>query len=114
MDCSKNGKTYLQRAIKKYGSEYFKCEILETVNFHNDLDQKERDWIKLLNPSYNITEGGEGGDTSKSPNFIDAMLNRKTTKGMSYEERYGEELAVKLKENRSKSNKERDYYIGFS
>lgn len=53
---------------------------------------------------HNITEGGDGGDTSLSPNFIKAMRNRPSIKGKSYEQVYGKEKAEVLKKERSKSN----------
>lgn len=68
---SKNNPGYLgsgkiiKYAIKKYGKENFKKEILETCNTKDILDERERFWIKELNSrdknvGYNITEGGEG------------------------------------------------------
>lgn len=106
---SKNNKTYFQKAMKKYGFENFKYEILEDVDFNDNIDEREKHWIKTLNPHYNMTEGGEGGDTSKSPNFIESIKNRKSTKNMTYEEIYGNDLASELKKSRSLSNKTRDY-----
>lgn len=61
----------LKLAIRKYGVENFKKEILEVCT--NELIWKEREkfWIKELNAQsigYNIAEGGDGGDTiSKNP-----------------------------------------------
>ena len=59
---------YLNRAIKKYGRENFKKEVLEFCNSPKELNQKEKDWIKKLdttdkNKGYNLTEGGDGGYT---------------------------------------------------
>lgn len=64
---SKQGSnTYFHKAIRKYGKENFKLEILEESD-------REEHWIEILKPEYNMTKGGDGGDTSKSPNFIKAM-----------------------------------------
>ena len=63
----------LNNAIKKYGKENFKKEILEYCNSKEQLNQKEIYWINFYNSTnrnigYNITMGGSGGDTiSKHP-----------------------------------------------
>ena len=55
---------YIKRAIKKYGKENFKKEILEECKTKDELCEKEKSWIKKLNyivpNGYNITKGGEG------------------------------------------------------
>jgi len=65
------GNTYLYRSMRKYGFENFLIEVLEHVN--HDLDEREKFWIRALKPEYNMTEGGDGGDTSSSPNFLEAI-----------------------------------------
>ena len=65
--------TYLHRALRKYGVDNFTIEIIESQVPDTELDNKERYYIKTLKPHYNLTEGGTGGDTSKSPNFIIGM-----------------------------------------
>tara|TARA_R100000951_G_scaffold104517_1_gene97731 strand:+ start:48 stop:599 length:552 start_codon:yes stop_codon:yes gene_type:complete len=67
----KLGQTYLYRAMRKYGFENFSIEIVETEP--KDIDTAEVKYILEMNPIYNMTSGGEGGDTSSSPNFIKAM-----------------------------------------
>jgi group I intron endonuclease len=64
------GETYLYRAIRKYGEHNFKIKCLQK---DGSLEKDESKWIELLKPEYNMTNGGEGGDTSSSPNFIKAM-----------------------------------------
>jgi hypothetical protein len=56
--------------MRKYGIENFMIEVLEITEH---LDEREKYWISTLHPQYNMTAGGEGGDTSSSPNFISAM-----------------------------------------
>lgn len=62
------------KALKKYGVENFDWEIIDSVITRQELCEKEKEWIKSLNSrdkniGYNITEGGEDGDTiSKHPN----------------------------------------------
>lgn len=59
----------LKRAIKKYGQENFKKEILETCIDLEHLNEREKYWIEVLTPDYNIAKGGDGGDTfTNNPN----------------------------------------------
>lgn len=67
----KTGQTYLYKAMRKHGFDSFIIEELESNV--NNLDEAEVKYISNLNPHYNMTSGGEGGDTSNSPNFIRAM-----------------------------------------
>lgn len=60
-------------AIRKYGKKSFSISVLEETN---NLDVREQYWISQLRPEYNLTRGGEGGDTSKSPNYCAGMLRR--------------------------------------
>lgn len=51
-------------ALKKYGKENFRKEILEVCNSYDELNKKEKFWIKTLNSQnkdvgYNIREGGD-------------------------------------------------------
>lgn len=59
------GTTHLYRAIRKYGHENFMIESLQDRATFAD----EKGWISKLKPQYNMTAGGEGGDTSSSENF---------------------------------------------
>ena len=81
--------TYLYRAIKKYGKENFIIEELESKIDENQIDMKEIDYILKLNPQYNMTKGGEGGDTSKSPNFIRAIKKQHTNRSPESYASYG-------------------------
>lgn len=78
----KNGNTYLYKSMRKYGFDNFMIEAIEeTLN----LDEREIFWISELSPDYNMTKGGDGGDTSTSPNFIESLKHRpppKPTYGM--------------------------------
>lgn len=56
----------LVRAIKKYGRQNFKKEILERCESVEQLNEREKYWIKATNAQkdgYNIALGGNGGDT---------------------------------------------------
>jgi group I intron endonuclease len=54
----------LIRAIKKYGRENFKKEVIDIAESLEDLNEKEIYWIKFCNcktpNGYNLTDGGEG------------------------------------------------------
>lgn len=63
--------TYLHRAMRKHGVENFSCDYM-----CEGLDDEEVIMIENKNPKYNMTAGGDGGDTSNSPNFKKAMLRR--------------------------------------
>ena len=63
----------LKQAQNKYGLENFEKVILESVFSLDELDERERYWIAETNAvndpmSYNLADGGQGGDLSK---FID-------------------------------------------
>lgn len=60
----------LKLAIKKYGIENFKKEILEECETEDTLNEREKWWIASTNAindptSYNLVEGGTGGDRSQ-------------------------------------------------
>lgn len=56
----------LEKAIKKYGKHNFKIEVLEELLTLNELNDREKYWIKYYSHnSYNLAEGGTGGWTTK-------------------------------------------------
>jgi hypothetical protein len=63
-----NSKSYIGRAISKYGSENFVVEQIDEASSLKELNQKEIYWIKFYdstdhNKGYNLTPGGDGGNT---------------------------------------------------
>lgn len=59
-----NSKYHFHRAMKKYGKENFKIEIVEEVNNKDYLNEREVYWINYYNTFhdvYNSTTGGEKG-----------------------------------------------------
>ena len=60
----------LKQAYAKYGQENFVKEILESCSSDEELNLREQHWIATTNAisdpmSYNLAEGGLGGDLSK-------------------------------------------------
>jgi group I intron endonuclease len=51
--------THLYRAMRRYGEQNFKAEVLENQVPATLLDVAEQNWIALLKPHYNETEGGK-------------------------------------------------------
>ena len=65
-----NPKTLIGRAIHKYGSDNFTMSVLEECD-ETIVSQRETFWISELRVTapeigYNITKGGEGGDTFRN------------------------------------------------
>lgn len=54
----------INESIKKYGLENFKRELIDTADTLEELNQKEKYYIKVFNSiapnGYNLTEGGDG------------------------------------------------------
>lgn len=64
----------LSRAIEKYGQASFVCELIESFNTREELNNAEKRYIKEYNAVansdfYNIALGGEGGDTFSGLSF---------------------------------------------
>ncbi len=93
-----DGETELHRSIKKYSIENFLWEILEECKVE-ELDEKEKFWIKELNSitpyGYNYTYGGQGEGNGSFIKLNDEVLNQ-----IIYElqntEQTGKQLAIKF------------------
>ena len=106
----------IKKSISKYGIENFVKEIIDTAENKKELSEKEKHWISFYNSTnrkigYNISEGGDGGDTiSWNPNRD--SINKKVsessfTKGKTYEEAYGIEKSLEYKRKLSEALKRR-------
>ena len=51
----------VKRAIKKYGLDKFKKEILVLCESEQEMDQKEMELVEVGPHTYNLCEGGKGG-----------------------------------------------------
>lgn len=64
----------LHRAIRKYGVKHFHIEQIDLASSKEELDRKEKYWIKTLNtmsPSgYNLVDGG------RTPNWTDEIRSK--------------------------------------
>lgn len=65
--------SFLYKAMRKYGELNFSIEMIEGDIPKSEIDKREMYWIASLKPRYNMTTGGEGGDTSSSPKFKQSM-----------------------------------------
>jgi group I intron endonuclease len=64
-DANHGSTSNIAKAIRKYGADAFSIELIEEVSIEN-LDERERFHIARLSPDYNMTKGGEGGETGMS------------------------------------------------
>jgi group I intron endonuclease len=122
---SKNNPKYLgsgialNNAIKKYGKENFKKEILENCSDKVEMDEKEKYWIEHLKArdkkiGYNITKGGEGclGCSNKGIVFTkkhkeNISINHHDVSGQNnpmFGKKHSEEVKLKI----SKANSGRE------
>lgn len=53
-------RTKLSNAVLKYGKQNFVVELIDVAESVEELNNKERYWISMLQPEYNMTEGGDG------------------------------------------------------
>jgi group I intron endonuclease len=91
----------MKLAIKKYGKENFKKEILEICETKEQLNEREKYWIEKLNAineGYNISLGGDGGDTiSNNPKKHEiAKIHSEKMKMEKFNKKKGTKV-VKLK-----------------
>jgi len=98
---SKN--TYIGRAIRAYGRDSFKKEIIETVNSLGELNVRECYWIEFHDSTnkeigYNLTSGGE------RPCYTDESIKKMSA---SAKKRVMKPFTQEHKDNISKSNKGR-------
>jgi hypothetical protein len=90
----------IKRAIKKFGIENFKKEILEECDSNQELCEREKFWIKKLDSNnlkngYNISEGGDGGDVVSNHPNRDEILKKmsKTMKERIFTDEHKENLS---------------------
>jgi group I intron endonuclease len=119
-------KSYFQLSIQKYGKENFQWEILCECSTSDEMNEKEMYYIREHNTirpfGYNLTLGGEGsywtgGNNPAKLSHVREKISKKNKgrkrpdmtnynkecTGMTYYERFGEEMAQKILEKKSLS-----------
>ena len=81
--------TYLHKALRKYGLEFFTIEVLEICNTLDSLNNKEVYWIQYYNSTnnkkgYNLDSGGNLKEPNKQ-NTINRQLNAKVIPVAQYD-----------------------------
>lgn len=76
-----SGKTFV-KALKKYGKENFKCELIEAADSREELNVREKFWIAEFHArdkkvGYNINEGGEGNPGYKHTDACKTAISEK-------------------------------------
>lgn len=79
--------TYIKRAIKKYGIENFKKEILVECTSSEEMYRIESELVVLCEDSYNLKFGGDGGWDYSAKILEDIKIKREKT----LKEKYGDE-----------------------
>lgn len=51
----------IQKAIKEFGKENFRKEILHVFNDEKTMNEREKELVKLSEETYNLSVGGYGG-----------------------------------------------------
>jgi len=98
----------IKMAIEKYGIENFERIILERCSNKEELNEREKYWIKekdSINIGYNLTEGGTGGDTSMFIEYSKEWKDGQRTRTKQYWESLSEsELVVRSEKVSGKNN----------
>lgn len=109
---------YIKQAIKKYGKENFKKELLEECFDQKINNKREKYWVEFYkaysdnNNFYNIVPGGQGGFRGMSEDGKRRISEANKKRVLSNETRYklgngnrGRRLSREIKEKISKSSK---------
>lgn len=109
----KRGTWILHRALRKYGKENFKIELLEDNISKQQITERENYYIcfyDTYNNGYNMTLGGAGISGYKHPKgFVKSYINKiitpernakisKALKGKSFDEEHKKKLSNSMKE----------------
>lgn len=99
----------IKHSINKHGIKNFKKDIIDNANSVNELNEKEKYWIKYYNSTdltigYNIGIGGDGGDLiTNNPNkehFLEYCRNRIGEKNGMFGRNHTKESIELMSKNR--------------
>jgi len=105
---SKRIKTHLYNAMNKHGHDQFSVEVLENISNNEMLDEREKYWIEFLRPEYNMTAGGDGGNTMLNYTEIQ-KLERSLRGSISAKNTWNSMSEEERKERMEKTHKKTDY-----
>ena len=104
-----NKKSCIGKAIQEYGFENFRYEIIENCNSAEELNEREKFWIKELNSKfpngYNKTDGGEG---IRKFSFKTKKIIRKCQENFSRRETLNLEIGSRIRLIREAQKKTRE------
>jgi len=109
---SKKPKHYFQTALKKYGIENFKWEILYTASTKQELNEKEIYYISKLSSNtigYNLTSGGDCGPVKYGKD--NAMYGKKRPEIAKLMSELRKGVPLK-EEHKQKIKKQMQKYVG--
>lgn len=94
----------LRKAIKKYGAENFKVELLKSAETLKELNSLEIEFIEKYNCThdssfYNLSKGGDGGDTVNYLTPLEKIYFYKTRPNGMTGKKHSEETLKKISES---------------
>lgn len=100
---AKNGlKTHFAKALRKYGAESFKAEIIDTASNQKELTEKEYFWINKLNacnPAIGYNECNDslksGGNTYKSKTLEELQIIKEKISKANFGKNNGQAKSIK-------------------
>lgn len=102
----------LSSAIQHYGKENFSVDLIDVADSKDELDSKEKEYIKLYNSQddsigYNLADGGEGG-------YVGYTWNKGLTKETDSRLCQSEDTKRKRSESLKRAYKEGRHNINFT
>lgn len=96
----------LTKAIKKYGLENFETVMIECCDSFEELNKKEKEYIESYNcvdseEFYNLTKGGEGGDTRSWMSKLERSKVMSGKNNPMYGKFHSEESKQKISKSRT-------------